>query len=138
MNRPMKPSPVPTPETAPYWEGAARGELTLPRCTSCEQFFFYPRSTCPECGSGDTEWQRVSGLGTLHTYLITHVAAPGFADDVPMAIAVVQLAEGPRMMSNIVGIDNAPDTLILDMPLQVTFRQRNEFWLPVFEPVRAS
>ena len=78
----------------------------------------------------------MSGRGTLHTYLINHRPARGFEDDAPYAIAVVQLDEGPRMMSNIVGVENTPENLLLDMPLQVTFEQRGDVMLPVFEPAR--
>jgi uncharacterized OB-fold protein len=74
----------------------------------------------------------VSGRGTLHTYVINHRAAPGF--EAPYAIAVVQLEEGPRMMTNVVGIENTPENLVLDMPLRVTFETRGEMALPVFEP----
>lgn len=75
-----------------------------------------------------------SGRGVLHTYVVNHRPAPGFEG--PYAIAVVQLDEGPRMMSNVVGIENTPDNLELDMPLQVTFEARGDMMLPVFEPVR--
>ena len=126
--------PKPTPETAPYWEAAARGELMIQRCGPCAQFYFYPRLTCPRCGSSDVSWVTASGRASLHTYLITHVAAPGFEEDVPMAIAVVTLEEGPRMMTNIVDIEQSPESLVLDMPLEVTFRQRDGVSIPVFRP----
>ncbi|HEX3591189.1 MAG TPA: Zn-ribbon domain-containing OB-fold protein [Pseudonocardiaceae bacterium] len=129
--------PVPTPETQPYWDGAARGELRIQRCVSCERPFFYPRTSCPFCGSGEIEWFTTSGRATLYSYTITHRAAPGFEDDAPYAIAVVQLAEGPRMMANIVGVPNTPDNLVLDMDLEVTFEQRGDIALPQFTPTGA-
>ena len=86
--------------------------------------------------SSEVEWRKVSGRGSLHTYLINHRPARGFEDDAPYAIAVVQLEEGPRMMSNIVGIENTPEHLVLDMALQVTFEARGEVMVPVFEPAR--
>jgi uncharacterized OB-fold protein len=124
--------PSPTPETQPYWDGTAAGELRLQRCTDCGTAFFYPRTSCPHCGSAAVEWFTASGRATLYSYTITHRPAPGF--DAPYAIAVVQLAEGPRMMTNIVGIPNTPDHLVLDMDLEVTFEQRGEFALPQFRP----
>jgi uncharacterized protein len=124
--------PVPTPETQPYWTGAAAGELRLQRCADCGTAFFYPRSSCPQCASTAVEWFTASGRATLYSYTITHRPAPGF--EAPYAIAVVQLAEGPRMMTNIVGIDNTPDNLVLDMDLEVTFEQRGEIALPQFTP----
>jgi uncharacterized OB-fold protein len=78
------------------------------------------------------KWETLSGRGKLHTYLINHRAAPGF--EPPYAIAVVELDEGPRMMSNIVGVEQTPEALVLDMDLEVTFEQRGEVMLPLFKP----
>ena len=129
-------APQPSPETQPFWDGCAAGELRLPRCQKCAAFYFPPRPFCPTCLSSEIDWRKVSGRGTLHTYLINHRPARGFEDDAPYAIAVVQLEEGPRMMSNIVGIENTPEHLVLDMALQVTFEPRGEVTVPVFEPAR--
>lgn len=129
-----KPVPVPTPETQPFWDGCAAGELRIQRCTDCGKPYFYPRPVCPDCGSANVEWFTASGRATLYSYVINHRAAPGFADDGPYAIAVVQLEEGPRMMSNIRGLPATPEALVLDMPLQVTFEARGNVSLPQFEP----
>jgi uncharacterized OB-fold protein len=130
--------PEPTPETQPYWDGAAAGELRIQRCAECGTAFFYPRTSCPACASAALEWFTTSGRATLYSYTISHRPAPGFDDDVPYAIAVVQLAEGPRLMANIVGVPNTPDNLVLDMELEVTFEQRGEIALPQFTPTGAS
>jgi len=127
--------PVPTPETQPYWDGAAAGELRIQRCVDCGTPYFYPRPICPSCGSGSVEWFTASGQATLYSYVINHRPAPGFEDDAPYAIAVVQLAEGPRMMTSLVGVPATPEALVLDMPLRVTFEQRGDVSLPVFTPV---
>lgn len=129
-----KPEPVPTPETQPFWDGCAEGELRLQRCLDCGKPYFYPRPVCPECGSTNIEWFTASGDATLYSYVINHRPAPGFENDTPYAIAVVQLAEGPRMMTNLVGVPNTPETLVLDMPLRVTFERRGEISLPLFSP----
>jgi len=129
-----KAEPRPTPETEPFWEGCAAGELRLQHCPTCDAHYFPPRPFCPTCLSDEVEWQPVSGRATLHTYVINHRAAPGF--EAPYAIAVVQLEEGPRMMSNIVGVDATPEALELDMPLQVTFETRGAMQLPVFGPAK--
>jgi len=129
-----KPEPVPTPETQLFWDGCAAGELRIQRCLDCGKPYFYPRPVCPECGSTNVEWFTASGEATLYSYVINHRPAPGFEDDAPYAIAVVQLAEGPRMMTNLVGVPNTPDELVLDMPLRVTFEQRGEVSLPLFAP----
>ena len=129
---PSKPAPRATPETQPFWDGTAAGELRLQRCRQCDQHYFPPRPFCPTCLSDDVSWETVSGRGALHTYVINHRPPPGWEG--PYAIAVVQLDEGPRMMSNIVGIENTPESLQLDMALEVTFEQRGDMAVPVFQP----
>lgn len=133
---PAKFAPGATPETQPYWEATAEGRLHLPKCRPCDQVFFYPRSSCPQCGSTDLEWVTCSGRGRLHTYIISHRPAPGF--EAPTAIAVVELEEGPRMMANLVDVPPEPDQLVLDMPLEVRFDQRGDVAVPVFAPARAE
>ena len=133
-----KAAPRPTPETATFFEGTGQSELRLQRCSSCSRAYFYPRTSCPNCFSSDVEWFVASGRATLHTYVISHRAAPGFDGDVPYAIAVVQLAEGPRMMTNIVGVPNTPEELVLDMDLLVEFAPRGDQMVPVFRPVGAA
>jgi uncharacterized OB-fold protein len=135
MSATGKAVPEPTPETQPYWDGAAQGELRIQRCSDCESAFFYPRPICPSCGSRQLEWFTASGRATLYSYAINDRPAPGFDADAPYAVAVVQLTEGPRMMANIVGIDNTPENLVLDMNLEVTFEQRGDVWLPQFTPL---
>lgn len=130
-----KPEPRPTPETQPFWDGCAAGELRIPRCRGCTRHFFYPRPDCPHCGSSDVEWVASDGTATLHSYVISHRPAPGFAADVPYVIAVVQLPEGVRMMTNIVGVDPDPERLPLDMPLRVVFEKRGDVSVALFEPV---
>ncbi len=135
---PGKPVPVPTPETQPFWDGCAAGELRIQRCLDCTKPFFYPRAVCPACGSVNVEWFTASGQATLYSYVINYRPAPGFEDEGPYAIAVVQLAEGPRMMTSLTGIAATPEDLILDMPLRVTFEPRGDIYLPVFTPEARS
>jgi uncharacterized OB-fold protein len=80
------------------------------------------------------EWFTASGLATLYSYVISHRPAPGFEEEVPYAIAVVQLAEGPRMMTSLTGVPQTPEDLVLDMPLLVSFQRRGDVSLPVFAP----
>ncbi|MCD9154506.1 Zn-ribbon domain-containing OB-fold protein [Aeromicrobium duanguangcaii] len=124
--------PRPTPETQPFWDGTAAGELRIQSCLSCTEPFFYPRTSCPTCGSQDLEWIRCSGRGTLYSYVISARPAPGF--DGPTVIAVVELEEGPRMMTNIVGVVPDPANLPLDLPVRVAFEDRGRLQIPVFEP----
>jgi len=79
-------------------------------------------------------WIKATGRARLHTYLISHRPAVGFADQAPYAIAVVELEEGPRLMTNIVGVENSPEALELDMALEVTFEPRGKQSVPVFRP----
>lgn len=130
--------PQPTPDTKPFWDGAAAGELRLPRCGDCDLVFFYPRSICPGCSSTTINWFAASGRGTLHSYLIAHRPARGFEAEVPYAVAVVQLAEGPRLMSSIVGVPNDTEHLELDMPVEVVFDHHGDMAVPKFRPAGGS
>lgn len=138
QHKPAKPVPEPTPETQPFWDGCARGELVIQRCRDCGKPYFYPRPVCPSCGSTDVEWFRASGRATLYSYVLNHRPGRGFEAEAPYAIAVVELAEGPRMMTNIVGVPNTPEDLVLDMELQVTFEQRGDVAIPLFAPAQGE
>jgi uncharacterized OB-fold protein len=130
-----KPLPKPTPETQPFWDGARDGRLLIMHCNACARDYFYPRPYCPFCFSQDTSWKQASGKAKLHTYMIIHRAAPGFEGEAPYVVGVVQLDEGPRMMTNIVGIEPNPANLTVDMPLEVSFDKANdEITLPKFRP----
>jgi len=133
-----KPVPRPTPETQPYWDGARAGELRIQCCTACGDHYFYPRPLCPRCGSEAVEWVTASGRATLHSYVINHRPAPGFENEAPYAIAIVQLEEGPRMMTNLVGVQATPEQLVLDMALEVAFQDREGTCIPVFRPAGAA
>lgn len=125
--------PTPTPETAHFWEGARAGELRLQRCNACKEAYFPPRPFCPKCSSRDVAVFKASGKGVLFSYVIHHRPAPGFTP--PYSIAVVQLDEGPRMMTNIIGCPQTPEALQLDMPVVVSFEKQDDtISLPLFRP----
>ena len=131
----QRPLPAITPETRHFWEGARAGELRLQRCAACSHVYFPPRPFCPQCAARDVQVFRASGRATLYSYVIHHRQVPGFTP--PYAIAVVQLEEGPRMMTNIIDCPQTPEALVLDMPLEVTFQQLDEeITLPLFRPAR--
>jgi uncharacterized OB-fold protein len=138
MTASAKPVPKPTPDTQPFWDGTAAGELRIQRCLACMWHYFYPRPSCPHCGSGDVEWVTASGRATLYSYVINHRPAPGFEADGPYAIAVVELEEGVRMMTNLVGTEITPEKLPLDLPLRVLFEQRGDVHVPLFTPAGAT
>jgi uncharacterized protein len=128
-----RPLPAPTPETKHFWEGTKAGELRLQKCDGCSHVYFPPRPFCPSCGSRAVSVMKASGKGKLYSYVIHARATPGFT--APYAIAVVELDEGPRLMSNIVGCPQTPEALVLDMPLVATFEKQNDdITLALFKP----
>lgn len=135
--------PAPQPESDFYWEKCKAGELWLRRCTVCDRAYFYPRDICPfpECFSRGTEWIQSSGRGTLHTFAIVHRApTPAFRSKVPFITAVVELEEGARIPTNLVGIEFAedeirPESIQCGMAVEVVFEELDEnISLPMFRP----
>ena len=116
-----------------FWRGGAEGRLQFLRCQDCGYWIHPPAPICPECHSKDVQPEAVSGRATLHTFTINHQPwIPGF--DPPYVIAIVELPEqeGLRLTTNVIGI--APDDVAIGMELQVTFEEREDVWLPLFEP----
>jgi uncharacterized protein len=127
---------LPTPDdfTRTWWDAAAEGRLLLVRCSDCGRAHFYPRPFCPRCGSDKVSWEIASGLATLYSWSVVHRNdLPPFNEQVPYVAAVVELAEGPRMMTNVVDCEH--DALKVGMALQVEFRPLgDDFKVPVFRP----
>ena len=129
--------PEATPETQHFWDGTRAGELRMQRCDACSHVYFPPRPFCPKCASREVSVFRASGKAILYSYVIHHRPVPGFTP--PYSIAVVELQEGPRMMTNVVNIAQTPEALVLDMPLEVVFEKlSDEITLPLFQPVGGS
>lgn len=133
-----KPLPVPGPESRPFWEATRRHELRLQRCQRCNQFWFPPSSVCPECLSEQWEWAQVSGRGKVFSFVVMHRPYhPGFKSDLPYNCSIIELEEGPRFLSNVVGCAN--EELYVGMPVEVTFDDvTDEVTLPKFKPVSRS
>ena len=136
--------PAPQPESDFYWEKCKAGELWLRRCTTCNRAYFYPRDICPfpDCFSRDTEWIQSSGRGTLLTFAIVHRApTPAFRDKVPFITAVVELEEGARIPTHLVGIEFQegeirPAAVQCGMAVAVEFEALDDnISLPMFRPV---
>jgi hypothetical protein len=127
-----KPLPQISPEMAPFWEAARRHQLVVQRCRGCGALRFPARDICSRCLAREVEWAPVSGRGTIFSYAIMHqVYHPGFADEVPYAVVQVELEEGPRMLTNVVGCP--PAELTVGMPVEVVFEDRTpEVTLPKF------
>lgn len=133
-----KPLPRIDEESRPWWEALARRELYVQRCRACGTTRLPPRALCPACLSSDTEWVRASGAGTVYSFTVTHQnQAPGFREELPYVLAVVELAEGPRMMTNVVGC--APDDVRIGMAVEVVFDDvAPGVTLPRFRPASRS
>jgi uncharacterized protein len=113
---------VEDPLTAPYFAGAARGELVITRCDACAAYVWYPAEQCPVC-SGPLTWTAVSGAGTLFSWATVRRAfLPAFADRVPFVTALVALSEDPAVRLPTYLVDADPGTLRADEPVRVTFR----------------
>jgi uncharacterized OB-fold protein len=125
------PLPAIDPDTQPFWDGAKREELLIQRCTQCDEHQFYPRLRCVRCG-GVVEWIRASGDARVYTYTVVHRAAhEAFAPLVPYVVALVDLAEGPRMMSR---LRVTPEDVRIGLEVRVAFeRQSDDVTLPIFE-----
>jgi uncharacterized OB-fold protein len=127
---------LPTPDdyTRTWWDAAHEHRLLVVRCGECGRAHFYPRPFCPRCGSESVSWEQATGSATLYTWSVVHRNdLPPFNESVPYVAAVVDLAEGPRMMTNVV--DCEPEALEVGMALEVDFRDIGEgFAIPVFRP----
>ena len=130
-----KPLPTPSNLSRPFWDATKQHRLTFQRCKLCGTHVFYPRDICPgpECfGVGSMEWAESSGRGWGYSYTLSHQPAhPGFVPEVPYVFAIVQLEEGVRMNTNIVGIDHGD--LRIGMPVEVVWDDVTpEITLPKF------
>ena len=113
---------VDDPLTAPYFAGAARGELVITRCDACDEYVWYPQAECARC-HGPLTWAPVAGRGALFSWATVRRAfLPAFADQVPFVTALVALEEDPTVRLVTYIVDAEPETLTADEPVQVTFR----------------
>lgn len=134
---PDRPLPQPmTPEARPYWEGLRERRLMLPRCGDCGHVFLYPRVLCPRCASRAITWVQASGRGRLHAFGIAHQSFNrAYRVAPPYVLAMIELEEGPRMLSNLVNVEPDPKAVKCDMPVEVIFeRLTDEVTLPLFQP----
>jgi uncharacterized OB-fold protein len=130
-----RPAPAPDPDSAPYWAAALEGRLVVQHCEPCARFQLYGRDRCLVC-RGPVAWVRARGTGTVYSYTVIHqnYQRP-FRDWVPYVVALVDLDEGPRLMTNLVGC--APDEVSVGMPVRVRMETVSEWAaVPLFEPDR--
>src|SRR5215471_20341999 len=115
-----KPLPVVTDENRPFWVGCQQGKLLLQQCGECHHYQFYPRLYCMQCSSEAIRWVEATGRGTIYSYTIIHQnKSSEFVHETPYNVAIVQLEEGPRLLSNIVDIDTTQ--LRVDLPVTVVY-----------------
>ena len=126
-----------TERNAHFWKGGAQGELRLLRCKACRHWIHPPAPICPECLARDVAPETVSGRARVATFTVNHQPwIPGF--DPPYLVAIVELVEQPglRLTTNLVNC--ALDEARIDMPVRVTFEERDDVWIPLFEPERSE
>ncbi|HXT93615.1 MAG TPA: Zn-ribbon domain-containing OB-fold protein [Trebonia sp.] len=126
--------PGTTELTAPYWDAARDGRLVVQECHVCRQVWHPPLHRCPHCHSGDLGWREVSGAGTVYTYtVVRHPTHFAFADKIPYILAMVELAEGPRLITALTGIE--PGEVQVGQAVHAVFREvADGVTLPYFEP----
>jgi uncharacterized OB-fold protein len=134
MKEYKKPLPRPTPWSKPFWDGCKNKKLLVQQCKICGKNILYPKLFCPFCLSKDLTWIEASGKGKIYSFTVVYSYQPSeFAEDVPYVIGIIDLDEGVRMMSNIVGCN--PEGVRCDMDVAVVFEEvTEEFTLPKFKP----
>jgi uncharacterized OB-fold protein len=132
-----KPLPIPDPVTRPFWDSLKAHAIRLQRCDACNRFIYYPRPLCPGCLSDDLAWTPVSGHGTVHAFTIPyrHPNA-AFGSGVPYVVALIELDEGIRMMSNLIDVDPTPEAVKVGLPVEIVYDDvTEEITLPKFRPL---
>jgi uncharacterized protein len=131
-NLPSRPLPDTRNAGKEFWSAAAEGRLLVPRCNACERTFWHPRPRCPHCGSGNVGWISGSGKGAIHTFTVVRQSGdPFFKTRLPYAVAMVELDEGVRLMSNIV--DTPIEALRIGMRVEVMFEAAGDgMAIPLF------
>lgn len=115
-----KPLPTLTDENRPFWDGCRQGKLRMQQCDDCGHIRYPISHCCPKCLSYGFHWQDLSGRGAVFSYVVFHqLYNKAFEQDIPYNVALVQLEEGPRMYSNVVGVDN--DAVKVGDKLEVVF-----------------
>jgi hypothetical protein len=127
--------PSPDADSQPFWDACRDGRFLLRHCGACGEHHFYPRPFCPRCWSRDVEWTEAGGQGVVYTYSVVRVNdLPPFAERVPYVAAIVELDEGPRVMTNVEGCD--VEDVHVGMRVRVDFKPVTDtVTIPVFRPV---
>jgi hypothetical protein len=132
MAEPARPLPLVTPETEPWWEATRAGRLLVQRCEACGHHQHYPRALCTRCHATRLGFVEASGRGTVYSFTVIHRApAPAFTP--PYVVALVRLAEGPVLLTHVVGCP--PEAVRCDQPVRLAWEDLPDGRrLPVFTP----
>ena len=132
-----KPLPAISTLNQPYWDGLKQRQMVLPQCAGCGVVWYPPAPFCPACWSPDFSWQQLSGRGRLNSWVVFHQAYfSSFKGDIPYNVAEVELEEGPRLLTNLVEIEN--ENIAIGMPVEVVFEAVSaEVTLAKFRPRKA-
>ena len=126
----MQPVDPLSPYAAPYWEAARQGQLVVQQCDKCGRFQLYPRVVCAGCQGHQLRWAVASGEGTVYSYSVVYRPMANYPDAVPYIVAIVELDEGPRLVTRLVGL--SPEDASIGMGVSVDFEERDGRNLPVF------
>ena len=131
-----KPLPEPDGDTKPFWNNCKEHKFTLQKCKECDHVRWPPSVICPQCHSRQIEWKEAEGSGKVYSYVVYHQPFhPAFKDDLPYVVAVVELKEGPHILTNITGCGHKE--VKCDMTVELTWEDvTEEFSLPKFQPAR--
>ena len=120
--------PVVDEDSRPFWEGAAEGRLVLPRCRRCQTVIWYPRHLCVNCGSREVDWFEASGSGSVYSFTVVRNGEGAFSTTTPFVVAYVELEEGPRVLTNLIG---EPAGWSVGQPVSAVFDRSTEGGQPL-------
>ena len=137
MSDPTRPLPKTNElDTKEFWEGTKEKEFRYQQCDSCDTIVFYPRRHCTGCTSGTLQWKVSVGKGTVYTYSVVRQSYhPFFRNMVPYTVAWIDMDEGPRILSNVVGVDDPANDVSIGQAVQLEWEEHEELNIPLFKPI---
>ena len=137
MAEPTRPLPsLKELDTKPFWEATKQRELRFQQCADCETIVFYPRAHCTGCLSRNLTWRTSKGEGQVYTFSVVRQSYhPFFRARVPYAVAWIDLDEGPRLLSNVVGVADPAAELRVGHRVRVEWEEHEELAIPLFRPL---
>lgn len=133
---PRRPLPKLTEmDTAPFWQATKSGEFRYQQCANCDTIVWHPRAHCTGCVNGDLQWKASKGEGTIYTFSVVRQSYhPFFRTQVPYAVAYVDLDEGPRFLTNVVGVDDPLTQVEIGQRVQIEWEEHEELSIPLVRP----